>query len=278
MNAFILSEKDFSKIIKSRDNKAWYRLLSEKLPINDINTIERVSGFLAQCSAESNNFKVLEENLNYSVTSLKRVFGRYFEDRDPREYAHNAEKLANYVYMDEFRTNSLGNVCPGDGWKFRGRGIKQITGRRNYEEFSRDYNITVDEAIDYLTTKEGALESAIWFWKKENCNEYADKRDIRGMTIAINGGLNGIDKRERVWKLALSVLEKEEKVVGRTDIYLSIASRGKEVEIMQRWLNLKDDGVFGPNTHRAVKEFQRKNGLLADGIAGPKTLSKLYQL
>lgn len=188
----------------------WYAAMSEILPKYEINTPERVAGFVAQCAHESGNFRRLEENLNYSEQALNGVFGRYFGEppkRNAAEYARNPEKIANYVYQDEFRSASgqLGNTEPGDGWKFRGRGLKQLTGRNNYAAFGKTVDMTADEAAEYVATKQGALESACWFWDRAKCNEFADNRDIVGMSKRINGGTIGLEDRQKRWDEALAL-------------------------------------------------------------------------
>lgn len=269
------------------DADQWYNSMCEVLPLWDINTVERVAGFIAQCAHESNNFRTLEENLNYSVDSLLRVFPRYFgpaPKRNPNEYARNPEKLANYVYMDEFRSKSgaLGNTQPGDGWRFRGRGLKQLTGRNNYSEFAKTVKMTAEQAAEYVATKKGAIDSACWFWDTRNLNRFADSRDIDGMSRAINGGDIGLEDRRKRWNQALSVLGSDVKtesaarpVNTTSSTVLRNGSRGPEVEKLQRALGLKADGIFGSGTEAAVKKYQASKGLVADGIAGPATLKSL---
>ena len=150
------------------DVEDWCNELNKAMPKYGITTPQRIASFISQCAHESRDFTALEENLNYSEKALNAVFGRYFGPgkRNAAEYARNPEKIANYVYMDEFRRSPLGNVKEGDGWRFRGRGLKQLTGRSNYERFAKDYDITAEEAAEWLETKEGALASALWFWDR----------------------------------------------------------------------------------------------------------------
>ncbi len=272
----------------------WHAAMAEVLPMWEINTVERVAGFIAQCAHESNNFRTLEENLNYSADALNRVFGRYFgaaPKRNAAEYARNPEKIANYVYMDQFRTprGALGNTQPGDGWLFRGRGLKQLTGRNNYAAFGKTVNMTAEQVAEYVATKKGAIDSACWFWDKAKCNTFADSRDIVGMSKRINGGTIGLDDRKRRWNQALQVLggnftptaaapkrtASRPAATARTTI-LRRGSRGAAVKKMQQALKIGADGIFGPGTERALKAWQRANGLTADGIAGPATFGKLY--
>src|SRR5210317_1823602 len=169
----------------------WFAAMQEIFPKYEINTPQRIAGFISQAGHESNDFKALEENLNYSEKALNSVFGRYFGEgkRDAAEYARNPEKIANYVYMDEYRSKkgALGNTEPGDGWRFRGRGLKQLTGRNNYAAFGKTVDITAEEAAEYVATEKGAIESACWFWDRMKLNALADNQDIVAMTKKING-------------------------------------------------------------------------------------------
>jgi putative chitinase len=126
----------------------WYAALCDILPKYGITTERRIAHFISQCAHESNNFRSLEENLNYSKDALLKVFPRYFGDgkRNAADYARNPEKIANYVYMDEFRSKAgqMGNTQPGDGWRFRGRGLKQLTGRNIYTAFGKSVGMSAE--------------------------------------------------------------------------------------------------------------------------------------
>ena len=257
------------------DSSEWFSAMSEILPKYDIVTPERVAGFIAQCAHESNNFKTLEENLNYSRQALLSVFGRYFGDppkRNPDGYARNPEKIANYVYMDEFRSAKMGNIKEGDGWRFRGRGLKQLTGRDNYARFGKSVGMSAEEAAKYVSTKQGALESACWFWDTTDCNRFADAKDIEGMTQRINGGMIGLSDRKLRWEQALALFSTE--VVYET---VRLGSKGPTVRAVQEALGLNADGIFGPQTEKAVKAWQGKQGLVADGIVGPITIERMLK-
>lgn len=203
----------------NRKAASWCDPLNTMLPKHGITTVPRVAAFISQCAHESTDFTALEENLNYSAETLLRVFPRYFGlgKADPARFARNPEALANYVYMDENRSakGKLGNVIPGDGWKFRGRGLKQVTGRSNYTAFGRAFGMTPDEAVAYLGTKEGALASALWFWDTRNLNEIADVQDVIRMTMAINGGTIGLLDRKRRFALAMRVIGSDTLPSGR---------------------------------------------------------------
>lgn len=169
-----------------------------------INTKERVAGFLAQCGHESLDFTVLKENLNYGAKGLRGTFGKYFpDDVTAAKYERKPEMIANRVYASRMGN---GNEASGDGYKYRGRGAIQLTGHDNYTAFAKDIGKTIDETIAYLETLEGAIESACWFWKKNGLNEIADKKDITLMTKRINGGTIGLEDRTKHWNNNLQVL------------------------------------------------------------------------
>jgi putative chitinase len=281
----LLTEAQLAAMIPTnKEVAAWCEELNKALPKYDITTPERIAGFISQCAHESGDFNQLRENLNYSQQSLERVFPRYFGPgkRNAAEYARNPEKIANYVYMDENRTSKLGNTQPGDGARFIGRGLKQLTGRDNYTRFAKDYDMTAEQAAEWLETKEGALASALWFWNTKNLNAVADTGgDVVRMTKIINGGNIGLADRQARYEKAMAVLtgkiplraaNSEAAPTGGT---LRRGSKGEEVKRMQAKLGLSADGDFGPGTEAALKKWQAANGLTADGVAGPKTLAKL---
>lgn len=268
----------------NKEADEWFAVLVPMLEEYEINTPLRIAGFIAQCAHESGDFRRLEENLNYSEKALNSVFGRYFGDgkEDAAEYARNPEKIANYVYMDEFRSKrgALGNTEEGDGWRFRGRGVKQLTGRNNYTAFGKDVGMTAEEAAEYLETKEGALHSACWFWDKNKLGKIADKDDIVGLTKKINGGTIGLDDRKRRYEEAKAILGGEyvpQKAAPTTSTRtLRKGMKGDDVARMQEALGVAADGDFGFGTLTALKKWQSSNGLTADGIAGPATLSRMF--
>jgi putative chitinase len=263
----------------------WYDALADILPKYDITTEARVAGFIAQCAHESGNFMTLEENLNYREETLLKVFPRYFGagKRNAAEYAKNPEKIANYVYMDEFRTSKMGNVKEGDGWRFRGRGLKQLTGRENYTNFGKSVNMTAEQAADYVATEKGAIESACWFWNAKKLNDVADTGDVVKMTKIINGGDIGLADRQARYKKAMEVFGgkvalkpvAEAASESAATATLKKGSKGELVKKMQAVLGLSADGDFGPGTEAALKKWQASKGLTADGVAGPKTLAAM---
>lgn len=185
----------------------WHNALSQLLPDYEINTPQRVAAFIAQCSHESAGFTALRENLNYRWQSLRKIFPKYFPtDELAQEYANKPNKqeaIANRVYA-----NRMGNgpESSGDGWRFCGRGLIQLTGRDNYSWFAASLGIPVEEASDYLQTFEGAAQSACWFWETNGLNRWADAGDILTLTKKINGGTIGLDDRIKHYNHALHVL------------------------------------------------------------------------
>ena len=288
---FDFTKEHLAKIIPSNKNvDAWYEALVEIMPKYGITTTRRAAHFLSQCSHESGDFRIMEENLNYSEKALNAVFGRYFgapPKRNAAEYARNPEKIANYVYMDEFRSKGgqMGNVQEGDGYRFRGRGLKQLTGRNNYTNFGKSIGMTAEEAAEYVSTPKGAVESACWFWDTNKLNSIADTDDVVKMTKRINGGTIGLEDRQKRYKNAMNVLGMDTADLGTDDNsvediiddigVLRRGAKGDGVKIMQEALGITADGDFGPGTERALKAWQAANGLTADGIAGPATFAKL---
>lgn len=285
---FEFTKEQLGKIIPgNKDVDAWYEALIAIMPKYEINTKRRVAHFLSQCAHESNNFRSLQENLNYSEKALNAVFGRYFgapPKRNAAEYARNPEKIANYVYQDEFRKYKMGNVNEGDGWLFRGRGLKQLTGRENYTRFGASINISAEEAAVYVATPKGAVESACWFWNANKLNTIADTDDVVKMTKKINGGNIGLADRQKRYINAMEVLGTPVSISddhGDDDFeiedigVLRKGCRGEGVKMMQEALGIGADGIFGPGTERALKEWQKGKGLVVDGIAGPATLGEL---
>lgn len=165
---------------------------------------KRMAAFLAQIAHESGGFNFTKEGLNYSATGLNKTFRKYFPTiASAQPYARKPEKIANRVYA-----NRMGNgpESSGDGYKFRGRGLIQLTGRNNYTKFAKAIGKTLDETIQYLETPEGAVASAGWFWNVNKLDIYADKGDFVGLTRRINGGTNGLSDRLHHYNIALKEL------------------------------------------------------------------------
>ncbi|MFT5645398.1 MAG: putative chitinase [Aureispira sp.] len=169
-------------------------LLDITLPQYGIDTSLRKAHFLAQITHESGGFKFTTENLNYSGNALYSVFRKYFPTLDSTvDYQRKPEKIANKVYANRLENSE---EASGDGWRFRGRGLIQLTGKANYHSFSIATNQNFIKNHDLVATPEWALASACWFWKKNGINKYADADDIHMVTKRINGGFNGIEIRQ----------------------------------------------------------------------------------
>ena len=260
----------------NRNISTWHELAHELLPRYHIDTVERIAGFVANTGHESMDWTVIEENLNYSAAALNRVFGKYFRQQgvSPRGYHRQPERIANRVYAN--RMNN-GDENSGDGWRYRGRGLIQLTGKYNYQKFSDYAKIEISDIISYLSTPKGALDSACWFWVTNGLNEIADRQDIRGMTKRINGGLNGFNDRKRRYRAALDILDGDnEDYEIDENLVLRIGSRGETVRMVQSILNITEDGVFGPATQAAVINFQVNSRLAVDGMVGAATLRALF--
>lgn len=182
----------------------WYEAICEILPEYEINTPQRVAAFIAQCAHESGGFKFLKENLNYKAESLVKVFPKYFKTLDEaRAYEKQPAKIANRIYGNRMGN---GDEASGDGFRYCGRGLIQLTGKENYTWFAASLEIPVQEAAEYLETFEGAVQSACWFWETNNLNQWADKGDILTLTKRINGGTIGLEDRIKHYNHALHVL------------------------------------------------------------------------
>lgn len=174
----------------------WYNALCEILPVYEINTPERVASWLAQCAHESGYFRFLKENLNYKAASLRKVFPKYFPtDEIANDYANRPNKqeaIANKVYANRMGN---GDEASGDGFRYLGRGLIQLTGKNNYTIFAASIDTPLEEIPEYLQTFEGAVQSACWFWEQNNLNKFADSGDIVTMSKRINGGTIGMEDR-----------------------------------------------------------------------------------
>ena len=187
--------------------KQWHTALQQLLPDYEINTPKRIAAFIAQCAHESGNFTQLRENLNYRAVTLRKIFPKYFPtDELAQQYASRPDRqqaIANLVYA-----NRMGNGPPesGDGYRFAGKGLIQLTGKDNYTWFAASLGIGVEAAADYLETFEGAAQSACWFWETNKLNQWADAGDILTLTKRINGGTIGLEDRVKHYEHALHVL------------------------------------------------------------------------
>lgn len=208
MSDFALSLEQLKQMVPGNPYiEHWYEALSAILPDYDINTPQRIAAFVAQCAHESGGFRAIKENLNYRPASLRRLFPKYFPtDALAEQYCampNKQEAIANRIYA-----NRMGNGPEesGDGYRYCGRGLIQLTGKDNYTRYAQSLEISVEEAQEHLTTFEGCVQSAAWFWESNNLNQWADKGDILTLTKRINGGTIGLEDRIKHYNHALHVL------------------------------------------------------------------------
>lgn len=185
----------------------WHKALDQLFPDYKINTPRRMAAFIAQCAHESASFTALVENLNYRWQTLRKLFPKYFpSDELAQDYAgrpNKQEAIANRIYASRMGN---GDEASGDGYRYRGRGLIQLTGKSNYTWFAASLEITPEEATEYLGTFEGAAQSACWFWETNKLNQWADAEDILTLTKRINGGTIGLEDRIKHYKHAMHVL------------------------------------------------------------------------
>jgi putative chitinase len=165
-------------------------------------TPERAAHFFAQTAHESGGFKIFSENLNYSAQGLQGIFGKYFPGNLEESYARKPEKIANRVYASRMGN---GDEASGDGWKFRGRGALQTTGKDNYSQFAKHLGKPEIMENPDLVATEYAFESAIFFFDKNKlwdiCDKGVTKDTILALTKRINGGTHGLaDREEKTFK------------------------------------------------------------------------------
>ena len=182
----------------------WFAALEKFLPKFDITTTQRTAHFLAQCCHESGNFVATTENLNYRWQTLRKVFPKYFtSDALAQQYANmpnKQEAIANLVYANRMGN---GDSASGDGYRYRGRGLIQLTGKNNYQKFlASEPGLTPE----YIATPDGAVHSACWFWSTNGLNALADKNDLVAITKRINGGTNGLEDRQAKYQKISQIL------------------------------------------------------------------------
>jgi putative chitinase len=207
---FDFTEQKLAAILtRNKHVTEWFEAMTVQLPQFEVTTASRVAAFVAQCAHESADFTILSENLNYSSDALNKLFGKYFvrAGRDATPYHRKPELIANVIYANRMGN---GDTNSGEGYKFRGRGPIQLTGKDNYWKFANDFFEDPETVMDDpdLVTDDvpTSLYSALWFWNKNNLNKYADSGDIKGMTKVINGGYIGLEDRIKHYNHAIEVL------------------------------------------------------------------------
>ena len=199
------TEKQLGALLPGNKHVAqWYTALAEVLPQYEINTKLRLAAFLAQTAHESANYTQIKENLFYRAESLLKVFPKYFPTLAvAQQYANKPEAIANKVYANRMGN---GSEASGDGFRYCGRGLIQLTGKQNYELCAASIKMPLPEFVEYVQTFDGAVHSACWFWKTNKLNQWADKGDITSLTKRINGGTIGLADRKKHYEHALHIL------------------------------------------------------------------------
>lgn len=219
-----LTAKDLSVCVgcEIKVAEVWLPYFQSILPNFEINTPARIAAFLSQVGHESGGLIHLEENLNYSAEGLantwpkryaqtdqngvyaKNKVGRYLPSTLALKIARKPVLIASYTYANRMGN---GSVESQEGWKFRGRGILQLTGKSNYAELTLNTGIDFVSNPDLLKEPAYALISACFFWKSNNLNRFADKKDILSLSKAINGGIIGLEHRKALYDKACKTLQ-----------------------------------------------------------------------
>jgi putative chitinase len=183
-------------------DEKWLEPLNQTFAKYDISTPLRQAAFIGQCAHESNNFKVLQENLNYSAEGLMKTWPSRFPTKDVADqYARQPAKIAGKVY-----NGRMGNTSEEEASKYFGRGLIQLTGKENYDNCGKAIGADLISQPELLAQPNYAAMSAGWFWNKKGLNALADSKDYDTMTKRINGGLIGLDDRKAKIAKALSAL------------------------------------------------------------------------
>lgn len=192
---------------KNQHVSYWHHALEQLLPDYEINTPRRMAAFIAQCAHESGGFTTLKENLNYKPMSLRKLFPKYFDtDELAQQYCSKPNKqaaIANRIYANRMGN---GDEASGDGYRFSGRGLIQLTGRATWQEFADSIETSLTDLDEYMQTFEGACQSACFFWESRKLNQCADTGDILTLTKKINGGTIGLEDRKKHYEHALHIL------------------------------------------------------------------------
>jgi putative chitinase len=257
-----IAARQLNSIMPNANAGRWLAHLNGSMNEFEINNSMRAAMFLAQIAVESGELNVLVESLNYSAERMMAVWPRRFPSLDlALAYARNPEKLGNLVYA-----NRLGNGPPetGDGFRYRGRGLIQATGKAHYQEASAALHRNFVDHPEELEEPESAAREAAWWWRHQGLNAIADSGKFEECTRRINGGLTGFDARTSYWRKALPVLGASNPDPQSRDlcqrIQAALNARGADPP-------LAVDGIWGPMCEAAADRFRAHAGLnAADGI------------
>ena len=272
------------RLVSKKAHNSYLEAIRQGDPLfeeHGITTPLRMAHFLAQALHETGGFTILRENMNYSRSRLVEIFGvnhhsAAVTEAEAVQLAKHPEDIAERVYGlgNPRKARELGNTKPGDGYRYRGNGVLQTTGRGNHRRMGDACGVDFEGNPDLVTVADHALKPALHEWSQNRLNAAADRNNIRKITRCINGGFNGLAEREawlnKLWKLL--------KADGQPEEPWEASDEDREVKRLQKALNdlgadpkLVVDGRYGPATRYAVQVFQAAAGIVADGIAGPVT-------
>ena len=239
---------------------------------NGLSSPLRMAHFMAQALHETGLFTIVRENMNYSAPRLLEVFGvnrhsAAITAGEAVKLAGDPEAIAERVYGlgNPRKALELGNTEPGDGFAYRGNGVLQMTGRGAHRAIGHACGVDFEGNPELALAPEHALKPALREWADDGLNAYADKNDIRTITLRINGGLNGFDERQALFKRLFPLLDAVDDVRALQQALNTLGTSPK----------LDIDGHFGPGTKAALVAFQTAAGIAADGVPGPATNAAL---
>ena len=258
----MLTAPQLNKIMPKADATLWLDHLNNAMAANDINNPMRMAAFLAHVAVESGELSILVEKMGYSAQRMIEVWPKRFPTvESAAPFANNPEKLGNFVYA-----NRLGNGPPstGDGFRYRGRGLLQATGRDHYREAGAALTVDLIATPELLERPDLAAKEAAWWWKKRGLSPVADAAQFRNSTLIINGGLTGYDERVVFWRRALGALGADPNVTDTSDLVVEVQ---KALNAHGAQPKLKEDGDWGPKSEAALDRFRTQAGLPeGDGI------------
>jgi putative chitinase len=247
-----------------------------------ITTPLRMAHFLAQTLFETGRFTILRENMNYSAQRLFEVFGVNHHSaavtlEEAADLAHHPEQIAERVYGlgNPHKAQELGNSRADDGFRYRGNGVLQMTGRGAHRRTGQACGVDFEGNPDLATAPEHALKPALQEWTEGGLNAFADKNDIATITRKINGGFNGLPERKLMFDKVFPLLQPGVDPVAAGDPDDDVRSLQRDLNTLGADPRLEVDGRFGKQTRLAVREFQVTAGLAADGIPGPVTMATI---
>lgn len=259
---------------------AAFREGAETLARHGLTTPLRAAHFLAQVCHETDGLTIEFESMNYRAPRILTIFGQgphsaAVRPAEAEMLAGRAEALAERVYGlgNPHKAHELGNTEPGDGYRYRGGGLLQTTGRGSYRRYGKKIKVDLEGDPHRILAPQVALLPALLEWDEGQLNAAADRDDIREITRVVNGGFNGLKSRRAWFTRIYPLLTGDPDAAGWHDAAPSDDVRDLQIALNQLGADprLEEDGRYGPGTEAAVKAFQRSQKLKVDGVAGPAT-------